>query len=148
MALVLTNASHKRLVCFCETRSKLFPSRERTTQKATVLYSLRRNIAYETTTVQVNDSAYKPESVSVLIPVAVLSRFRKDFIVKELKRACGQRNLSYVEQMRLLDLLPLATFMQVTNFLELSRFCKHQYQYSPQAAKLQEKCRVFRAAEN
>ena len=102
---------------------------ERLKKSNKVLYLLRRNIAYSVNTF-VKLGLYK----SIVLPILLygfhcVKVSRTDLLTLEqfqrkvVKWICGDSTRSYVEKLRLLNLLPLPIFLQLNDLLFLTKIC-------------------------
>ena len=105
---------------------------ERLKKSNKVLYLLRRNIAYSVNTF-VKLGLYK----SIVLPILLygfhcVKVSRTDLLTLEqfqrkvVKWICGDSTRSYVEKLRLLNLLPLPIFLQLNDLLFLSKICQDE----------------------
>ena len=102
---------------------------ERLKKANKLLYSLRRNVAYNVNTF-VKLGLYKSKLLPVLTYGCHCANFlRKDlqklefFRKKIVKWICGKHWQKYTDQLRMLNILPLPMFLQINDLLLLSKIC-------------------------
>ena len=102
---------------------------ERLKKANKLLYSLRRNVAYNVNTF-VNLALYK----SILLPVLTYGCHCAKFLRKDLQKLeffqkkvvkwiCRKHYQKHTDQLKMLNILPLPMFLQTNDLLSLSKLC-------------------------